>query len=122
MALVPVMTAHAEDISTVAISCAFGGYIGMMIGLLWAIWMMRAKRPNDPKLSDSPGWRDRCAVGERRRQEAAGVTAGRVRCSAWLGVAVIAFILRKSTFRMRCLEPDEAPMANGKTTPALVSW
>ena len=42
--------------------------------------------PNDPKLSDSPGWRDRCAAGERRRQEAAGVTAGRVRCSAWLGV------------------------------------
>ena len=46
-----------------------------------------AQSPNDPKLSDSPGWRDRCAVGERWRQEAAGVTAGRVRCSAWLGVS-----------------------------------
>ena len=45
----------------------------------------REESPNDPKLSDSPGWRDRCVVGERRRQEAAGVTAGRVRCSAWLG-------------------------------------
>jgi len=37
---------------------------------------------NDPKLSDSPGWRDCCMAGERRRQEAAGVTAGRVRWSA----------------------------------------
>ena len=45
--------------------------------------------PNDPKLSDRRGWRDRCAAGERRRQEAAGVTAAPVRCSAWLGVAVI---------------------------------
>ena len=41
--------------------------------------------PNDPKLSDGGGWRDGCAVGERRRQEAASVTAGAVRCSAWLG-------------------------------------
>ena len=45
--------------------------------------------PNDPKLSEPRGWRDRCAVGARRRPEAAGVTAARVRCSAWLGVAVI---------------------------------
>ena len=45
--------------------------------------------PNDPKLSDGGGWRAGCGVGERRRQEAAGVTAARVRCSAWLGVAVI---------------------------------
>ena len=28
---------------------------------------MRVATPNDPKLSDSPGWRDRCVVGERRR-------------------------------------------------------
>ena len=42
---------------------------------------------NDPKLSDGGGWRDRCVVGERRRQEAAGVTAAPVRSSAWLGVA-----------------------------------
>ena len=34
-------------------------------------------------------------AGERRRQEAASVTAERVRCSAWLGVCVFAeaFIL-----------------------------
>ena len=44
--------------------------------------------PNDPKLSDGRGWRDRCVAGERRRQEAAGVTAAPVRCSAWLGVDV----------------------------------
>ena len=44
-----------------------------------------ARTPNDPKLSDRRGWRDRCAAGERRRQEAAGVTAAPVRCSAWLG-------------------------------------
>ena len=46
------------------------------------------KSPNDLKLSDRRGWRDRCVAGERRRQEAAGVTAAPVRCSAWLGVAV----------------------------------
>ena len=45
----------------------------------------RVETPNDPKLSDGRGWRDRCVVGERRRQEAAGVTAAPVRCSAWLG-------------------------------------
>ena len=49
---------------------------------------MGAATPNDPKLSDGRGWRDRCAAGERRRQEAAGVTAAPVRCSAWLGVDV----------------------------------
>ena len=43
--------------------------------------------PNDPKLSDGGGWRGGCAVGERRRQEAAAVTAVAVRCSAWLGVS-----------------------------------
>ena len=45
--------------------------------------------PIDPKLSDGGGWRAGCTVGERRRQEAASVTAGAVRCSAWLGVAAI---------------------------------
>ena len=55
-----------------------------------AVHKQRGVTPNDPKLSDGRGWRDRCAVGERRRQEAAGVTAAPVRCSAWLGVAVIA--------------------------------
>ena len=43
---------------------------------------------NDPKLSDTRGWRGPCVVGERWRQEAGAVTAARVRCSAWLGVAV----------------------------------
>ena len=38
-----------------------------------------AQSPNDPKLSDGRGWRDRWVVGERRRQEAAGVTAAPVR-------------------------------------------
>ena len=44
-----------------------------------------AKSPNDPKLSDSRGWRGPCVVGERRRPEAGAVTAARVRYSAWLG-------------------------------------
>ena len=51
-----------------------------------------AKWPNDPKLSDRRGWRDRCVAGERRRQEAAGVTAAPVRCSAWLGHVRIGLI------------------------------
>ena len=51
-----------------------------------------SESPNDPKLSDGRGWRDRFAVGERRRQEAAGVTAAPVRCSAWLGVAVMSVL------------------------------
>ena len=34
---------------------------------------------NDPKLSDSRSWRAGCVAGERRRQEAASVTAERVR-------------------------------------------
>ena len=42
--------------------------------------------PNDPKLSDGGGWRDGCA-GEGGG--AASVTAGAVRCSAWLGAVVI---------------------------------
>ena len=42
---------------------------------------------NDPKLSDGGGWRDGCA-GEGGG--AASVTAGAVRCSAWLAVAGIA--------------------------------
>jgi hypothetical protein len=46
---------------------------------------MRVATPNDPKLSDGGGWRAGCMAGERRRPEAASVTAGPVRCSAWLG-------------------------------------
>ena len=45
---------------------------------------MRVATPNDPKLSDGGGWRGGCA-GEGGG--AAAVTAGAVRCSAWLGVA-----------------------------------
>ena len=44
--------------------------------------------PNDPKLSDRRGWRDRCVVGGKAAAEAAGVTAAPVRCSAWLGVFI----------------------------------
>ena len=59
------------------------------------------KTPNDPKLSEPRGWRDRCVVerseGIRAREKwwlgrngseleiAATVTRGAVRCSAWLG-------------------------------------
>lgn len=43
--------------------------------------------PNDRKLSDCGGWRAGCVEVARRRLEAASVTAGAVRCSAWLGVS-----------------------------------
>ena len=42
--------------------------------------------PNDPKLSDGGGWRGPCMVGGKAAAEARAVTAGAVRCSAWLGV------------------------------------
>src|SRR5690348_9888199 len=44
---------------------------------------------NDPKLSDCGARRAGCMGAERRRAEAASVTRGAVRCSAWLGVAVL---------------------------------
>ena len=47
----------------------------------------RSESPNDPKLSDGGGWRAGCMVGGKAAAEAASVTAGAVRCSAWLGVA-----------------------------------
>ena len=56
-----------------------------MASLLWT----NSAKPNDPKLSDRRGWRGPCVAGERRRQEAGAVTAAPVRCSAWLGVAVL---------------------------------
>ena len=46
---------------------------------------MSVEAPNDLKLSDRRGWRDRCAAGGKAAAEAAGVTAAPVRCSAWLG-------------------------------------
>ena len=63
-----------------------GGEFG---GSLAVIYGTRVATPNDPKLSDGGGWRAGCMVAERRRVEAASVTAVAVRCSAWLGVAVI---------------------------------
>ena len=50
--------------------------------------------PNDPKLSDRRGWRDRCVAGGKAAAEAAGVTAAPGRCSAWLGVR---------SFRILCI-------------------
>ena len=63
------------------------------------------RTPNDPKLSDGGAWRGSCEggakmtatdVGQRwlgvktpKLESAATVTRGAVRCSAWLGVAVI---------------------------------
>ena len=44
-----------------------------------------SKTPNDPKLSDRRGWRDRCVVGGKAAAEAAVAPAAPVRCSAWLG-------------------------------------
>ena len=61
--------------------------------------------PNDPKLSDGGAWRGSCEGGAKKEaadvgqrwlgvktpklESAATVTRGAVRCSAWLGVAVI---------------------------------
>ena len=45
--------------------------------------------PNDPKLSDRPERRGTCMVGGKVVVEAGVVTRRRIRCSAWLGVAVI---------------------------------
>ena len=41
--------------------------------------------PNDLKLSDCGGRRGSCMVGGKAAAEAATVTPGAVRCSAWLG-------------------------------------
>ena len=46
-----------------------------------------AKAPNDPKLSDCGGRRGCCMAGGKAAAEAATVTPGAVRRSAWLGVA-----------------------------------
>ena len=46
----------------------------------------REESPNDPKLSDGGG--GAVLRGGVAAAEAASVTAGAVRCSAWLGVAV----------------------------------
>ena len=49
------------------------------------------KSPNDPKLSDGGGWRGPCMAGGKAAAEARAVTAGAVRCSAWLGDGWILF-------------------------------
>ena len=49
----------------------------------------RVETPNDLKLSDSGVRRGTCMVGGKAAAEAGAVTHGAVRCSAWLGVAVI---------------------------------
>jgi hypothetical protein len=58
--------------------------------------------PIDPKLSDGGGWRGLCRRVERWRWSAAqAVTAVAVRCSAWLGVAVIAIGAVRATLFVR---------------------
>ena len=56
--------------------------VSVEVGLFWSSFTGDAKNLNDPKLSDSRSWRAGCVVGERRRLEAASVTAAAVRCSA----------------------------------------
>ena len=62
---------------------------------------VRVASPNDPKLSDGGGWRDGCA-GEGGG--AASVTAGAVRCSAWLG-------------DVRCINLNDMTVADGAALP-----
>ena len=61
-----------------------------LIRLKWWWKRTRSMPPNDHKLSDGGAWRSLCRWVERRRRSVAqAVTRGAVRCSAWLGVAVI---------------------------------
>ena len=63
---------------------------------------MRVATANDLKLSEPRGWRDRCvAGGEGGRPEAAGVTAARVRCSAWLGVGLASVEARQKVCKRK---------------------
>ena len=64
-----------------------GGHVGSVAECRFGA--RAAKAPNDPKLSDCGGWRAGCMVGGKAAAEAASVTAGAVRCSAWLGVAAV---------------------------------
>jgi len=69
----------------------------------------RVAAPNDPKLSDGGGWRAGCAVGERRRPEAASVTAGAVRCSAWFGdVGLRSWKLKIGNSVTETIEPEKS--------------
>ena len=66
----------------------------LAVGSCSFIHGMTRATPNDPKLSDGGGWRGPCMAGGKAAAEARAVTAGAVRCSAWLGVAVICEISR----------------------------
>ena len=52
----------------------------------------REMTPNDLKLSDRGARRTTCVVCGKAEAEAGSVTCGTVRCSAWLGVAVISVL------------------------------
>ena len=74
-----------------------------MVGFLIGWFQRRAiETANDPKLSDGGGWRGPCMAGGKAAAEARAVTAVAVRCSAWLGVAVIGRIGRRE---VRCNRP-----------------
>jgi len=69
--------------------------------------------PNDPKLSDCGGRRGSCMAGGKAAVEAATVTPGAVRCSAWLGhlVTVLPKLkveVRRSPAMLR--EPAKLPL------------
>ena len=71
------------------------------------------RKPNDLKLSDSGVRRGTCMVGGKAAAEAGAVTHGAVRCSAWLGVAVVG---KERSKNMKVLEDDCEP---GWTTKKL---
>ncbi len=72
--------------------------------------------PNDLKLSDRGGWRTCCAVG---LLGAACVTAVAVRCSAWLGVAVIGLVLIRREARRK--PPEWSERLSAPPEPGLFS-
>ena len=57
--------------------------------------------PNDLKLSDCGGRRGSCMVGGKAAAEAATVTRGAVRCSAWLGVTLLGQTAQATTDQKR---------------------
>jgi len=63
--------------------------ISSLLHALDQLAVARDKAANDLKLSDSGVRRGTCMVGGKAAAEAGAVTHGAVRCSAWLGVAVI---------------------------------
>ncbi len=67
--------------------------------------------PNDRKLSDTPERRGTCAVGGKAVVEAGAVTRRRVRCSAWLGVAVILGLIGRTSI---ATQKDDRPESDAK--------